>query len=381
MIIDIDVLLTVAMALGTALIVCFITTPLARAFACKVGAIDVPKDKRRVHTHPIPRMGGLAIFFGFLVSVLLYADIDRQVQGLLLGSVLIFTLGMVDDIIPLPAWFKFIVQIVAAWISVAHGIKLEMISNPLFTSESEFLNFGSLSIPITIIWIVGITNSVNLIDGLDGLAVGVSAISSMSMLVIELVLGQINVVVILAALVGACIGFMPYNFNPARIFMGDSGALLLGYVLANISIMGLLKFYTVISFTVPLLALGLPIFDTLFAIVRRVVKGQNPMSPDRGHFHHRLIDMGLSQKQAVAVLYSISAVLGLAAVLISTNAEMRALILVIAFSAAIAIGVVLLREVDRVKEETKAEEKSVDGKGADDTKIPENGVSDNTPDE
>ncbi len=355
MIIDVEILLNVALSLGVALAVCFVTTPLARVIACRVGAVDVPKDGRRMHDHPIPRMGGLAIFFGFLVSVLLFADIDKQVRGILLGSIIIITLGMVDDIVPLPAWFKFIVQIFAAWVAVRHGVCMEWIANPVFTSDVPFLGFGIWSTPITILWIVGITNSVNLIDGLDGLAVGVSAISSVSMLIIALTLGQSNVAIILAAVVGACIGFMPYNFNPARIFMGDSGALLLGYILACVSVVGLLKFYTIISFAVPLLALGLPIFDTAFAIVRRLLKGQNPMSPDRGHFHHRLIDMGMSQKQAVAFLYSISAVLGLSAVLITTSGEMKAIVLIIAFAVAMAIGVILIRgrESRRIQQHTE----------------------------
>ena len=193
-----------------ALVVAFVTTPLARAFARRVGAVDVPKDGRRMHDHPIPRLGGLAIFLGFIISVVMFADIDRQVQGMLLGSIIIVTVGMVDDIIPLPAWLKFIFQVAAAGVAVAFGIRIELISNPAFWSDAEYINFGMWSIPITMIWIVGITNSVNLIDGLDGLAVGVSAISSMSVLAISLVLGQMNIAVILAALLGACLGFMPY---------------------------------------------------------------------------------------------------------------------------------------------------------------------------
>ncbi|MBQ3405034.1 MAG: undecaprenyl/decaprenyl-phosphate alpha-N-acetylglucosaminyl 1-phosphate transferase, partial [Oscillospiraceae bacterium] len=187
-------------------------------------------------------------------------------------------------------------------------------------------------------WIVGITNSVNLIDGLDGLAVGVSAIASVTLLAIAIVLKETNVTIILAALLGACVGFMPYNLNPAKIFMGDTGALLLGYVLATASVMGLFKFYAIITFAVPFLVLGLPIFDTLFAIIRRLLKGQNPMHPDRGHFHHRLLDSGMSQKQAVAILYAVSAILGLAAVIITTSGELKALLLVMAFCVAVLIA-------------------------------------------
>ncbi len=182
--------------------------------------------------------------------------------------------------------------------------------------------------PVTILWIVGITNSVNLIDGLDGLAVGVSTIASTTMFVVALLVSEGNVAVILAALMGACLGFMPYNLNPAKIFMGDTGSLLLGYVLATVSVVGMFKFYAIVTFVVPILALFLPLFDTLCAIVRRLLRGQSPMHPDRGHLHHRLIDMGLSQKQAVAVLYSLSAVLGLCAVVLATSGALRTFLLV-----------------------------------------------------
>lgn len=356
--IEISDLLNIALTLAVSIVVCFAMTPLVRSFAVKVGAVDVPKDNRRMHDHPIPRQGGLAIFLGFLMAVVLFADLDRQVQGILLGSVIIVTVGAIDDIVPLPALLKFAVQVAAAGVAVAFGVKFEFIANPIFWSDSQYIYFGGWSIPITILWIVGITNSINLIDGLDGLACGVSAISSMSFLVISLVLGQVNIAILLAAILGACLGFIPYNLNPARIFMGDTGALLLGYVLSTISVIGLFKFYAIISFAVPLLALALPIFDTCFAIIRRLLKGQNPMSPDRGHLHHRLIDMGLSQKQAVAVLYSISAVLGLSAVLIATSGEMKALILVLSFSVAIIIGIALLKSHDdKLMEKKKQESK------------------------
>ena len=189
---------------------------------------------------------------------------------------------------------------------------------------------GAFAVPISILWIVAITNAVNLIDGLDGLAVGVSTISSIVMLVISLIVSDSNVAVIMAALAGACIGFLPYNFNPAKIFMGDTGALLLGYVLATVSILGLFKFYAVVSFAAPFLVLALPLFDTAFAFLRRLLKGKNPMSPDRGHFHHRLIDLGLSQRQVVAILYAVSGLLGIAAVVSTMSNEIRVLILVVA---------------------------------------------------
>ncbi len=191
-----------------------------------------------------------------------------------------------------------------------------------------YLNLGWWSYPITIIWIVAITNAVNLIDGLDGLAVGVSAISTASITVIALMVAETNVAVVLAALFGACLGFIPYNMNPAKIFMGDTGATFLGYILATLSVTGLFKMYAIISFAVPFLILGVPIFDICFAFLRRIAKGQNPMKADRGHVHHRLIDMGFSQKQAVAISYMLAAILGLAAVLLTSSGELKALILI-----------------------------------------------------
>jgi len=323
----IRILITVAVAF----IISFAATPIVKAFAQKVGAMDVPGEARRVHDHPIPRMGGLAIFLGFLLSVLLFADINRQMQGILLGCVIIVATGAIDDIISLNAWVKLALQTLAAVVAVLHGVEINVLANPVVWSSKDYLILGGWSIPITILWIVGITNSVNLIDGLDGLAVGVSTISSLTMLVIALVVSDGSVAIVLAALAGACIGFMPYNLNPAKIFMGDTGALLLGYVLASMSILGLFKFYAVVSFAVPILAIAVPLFDTVIAFCRRILKGQSPMHADRGHFHHRLLDMGLSQKQAVAVLYSISAILGLAAVVITTSGEIKALILILGF--------------------------------------------------
>ncbi|NLV86310.1 MAG: undecaprenyl/decaprenyl-phosphate alpha-N-acetylglucosaminyl 1-phosphate transferase [Clostridiales bacterium] len=323
----VNILLTILVAF----IISFAATPIVKAFAKKVGAIDVPLEARRVHDHPIPRMGGLAIFLGFLLSVLLFVDIDKQLQGVLLGCVIIVTVGAVDDVVSLNAWVKLVFQIIAAFVAVLHGVKIEILMNPIFWSSSDYWVLGFMSIPITVIWIVGITNSVNLIDGLDGLAVGVSAISSLTMLVIAVFVADLSVALVLAALLGACVGFMPYNFNPAKIFMGDTGSLLLGYVLSTMSILGLFKFYALVSFAVPLLAIAVPLLDTVFAIIRRVLRGQSPFHPDRGHFHHRLIDMGLNQKQAVAILYSISAVLGLVAVLITTSGTIKALIFLLGF--------------------------------------------------
>ena len=340
----------VVLALLTALAVSFLCTPAVKSFAYKVGAVDVPKDARRMHKVPIPRLGGLAIFMGFLVGILLFANVmeDRQMRGILLGAVVIVILGVVDDITPLPAKLKFVVQILAAILPVSHGVVIRAISNPNLFSPNPYWQMGDvLSMVITVLWIVGITNSVNLIDGLDGLANGVSAISATTMLVIALVGGQTQVSIVLAALVGACVGFMPYNMNPAKMFMGDTGATFLGFILATMSIQGLFKYYAVVSFVVPFLILGLPIFDTAFAFIRRIAHGQSPMHADRSHIHHRLIDMGLNQKQAVATLYVISAILGLSAVVLTTGGEQKAMLLFLTLCivAVVAARVVFPKEV------------------------------------
>jgi len=312
---DNQLMAPVALALLTALVVSFLMTPVVKSFAYKVGAIDVPKDERRMHHKPIPRLGGLAIFTGFMASILLFVDIrlNPQMQSILLGAVIIVVLGVVDDIMALPAKLKFVIQIAAALIPVLNGVSIQALSNPNIFSPNAYWVLNWLSVPVTVLWIVGITNAVNLIDGLDGLANGVSAISAATVLVIALICSEAQVAVVMAALVGACVGFLPYNLNPAKMFMGDTGATFLGFILSTMSIQGLFKFYAVISFAVPFLILGLPIFDTAFAMIRRMAHGQSPMHADRGHIHHRLIDMGLNQKQAVATLYVISGILGLSA--------------------------------------------------------------------
>ncbi len=336
--ISLQVVGSVAAALLVAAVVALIATPVVRSLAFKIGAVDVPRDSRRMHEHPIPRMGGLAIFFGFILSVLLFLPLTTQLRGMLLGAVVIVILGIFDDIYALSAKLKFAVQIGAALIAVLMGNQIDYLSNPNIFSSDPYWHLGVLSIPISVLWIVAITNAVNLIDGLDGLACGVSTISSMTMLVIALTVAEAQVAILMAALAGACIGFLPYNLNPAKIFMGDTGSTFLGFVLATVSIQGLFKSYAIISFAVPFLVLGLPIFDTCFAILRRLARGQSPMAPDRGHIHHRLIDMGFTQKQAVAVLYLISAILGLSAVVLTTNNAMKAMLFLLALCMAGAFG-------------------------------------------
>ena len=323
----------VLLALGLAAMISYVATPFVKKLAFKIGAVDVPKDNRRMHKTPIPRLGGLAIVISFLLCTFLFVKLDTQMQGILLGAIIILVVGVLDDCLALPALPKFFAQIAAGTIVVLHGCSVRYVTNPF---SAVPIDLGWLAGPVTVFWIVLMTNAVNFIDGLDGLAVGVSGISTATMLVIALLLGEESVAVILAALLGACLGFIPYNFNPAQIFMGDTGSTFLGFILASLSIQGLFKMYAVISFMVPFLILGVPFFDVSFAVIRRLAKGQNPMTADRGHIHHRLIDMGLSQKQSVATVYMLTGVLGLAAVLLANTTETKAFIL---FAAVLVVAI------------------------------------------
>ena len=321
----------------------FATTPLVRRFAFKIGAIDIPKDNRRMHKKPTPRIGGLAIIFGFTVATLCFAQPSRQLYGTLAGAAIIAVMGVIDDCKNLPAKLKFVIQIIAALVVVFAGdIKIDEFTTPNFLSDNPYWVLPDwLSVTLTVIWIVFITNAVNFIDGLDGLAAGVSAIMSISLVFISIRVGEYSIAILGIALMGSCFGFLPFNFNPAKIFMGDTGSTFLGFMLATLSIQGVFKSYAVISFAVPLLILGLPLFDALFAMIRRILRGQSPMTADRGHLHHRLVDMGFSQKQTVFILYAISGVLGITAVLLAESGVLRALLLVICVLILLLIGSML----------------------------------------
>ena len=321
----------------------FATTPLVRRFAFKIGAIDIPKDNRRMHKKPTPRIGGLAIIFGFTVATLCFAQPSRQLYGTLAGAAIIAVMGVIDDCKNLPAKLKFVIQIIAALVVVFAGdIKIDVFTNPNFLSDNPYWVLPEwLSVTLTVIWIVFITNAVNFIDGLDGLPAGVSAIMSISLVFISIRVGEYSIAILGIALMGSCFGFLPFNFNPAKIFMGDTGSTFLGFMLATLSIQGVFKSYAVISFAVPLLILGLPLFDALFAMIRRILRGQSPMTADRGHLHHRLVDMGFSQKQTVFILYAISGVLGITAVLLAESGVLRALLLVICVLILLLIGSML----------------------------------------
>lgn len=309
----------------------FAATPIVYRLAFKLGAIDVPRDSRRMHKKPIPRLGGLAIIFGFTVAICCFGHMTRSLAAILAGAAIIAVMGIVDDCKNLDAKLKFVIQILAALVVILFGnIRITVFTNPNIFSDNPYLVLPDwLSGIVTVLWIVFITNAVNFIDGLDGLAAGVSAIMSVSLVFIAIRVGEYSVAVVGLAIMGACFGFLPFNFNPAKIFMGDTGSTFLGFMLATLSIQGVFKSYAIISFAVPLLILGLPLFDALFAMIRRVYRGQSPMTADRGHLHHRLIDMGFSQKQTVFILYAISGILGITAVILAESGTLRALLLLI----------------------------------------------------
>lgn len=347
----------VVIALLFTFFVTYTTTPLVRKLAFRVGAVDIPKDERRMHSKPIPTMGGLAIFVAFAFGVLAFVKLDQTFIGLLIGALMVILLGIFDDIYDLKPYIKLLGQICAALVVCFSGVVIEKV-----TWFDQILYFGNWAIPITVLWIVAVTNTINLIDGLDGLACGIVAISSFALLAVSLLsAGNPIVTVVAAVLAGACLGFLPYNLNPAKIFMGDAGAMFLGFVLSVISIQGFFKVNAVVSFGIPFLVLGLPIVDTAFAIIRRLLKGQHPFRADRKHLHHRLIDMGLNQKQSVSLLYAISALLAISAVLFAEREFMGAvLVLVLAFVVGSINWIVLKREhlhlMAQEEEKKKAEE-------------------------
>ncbi|OAA91743.1 MraY family glycosyltransferase [Clostridium coskatii] len=307
-----------------------ILTPFIKKLAIKLDIMDVPKDNRRIHNKPIPLIGGLAIYFSFIITLFLKTGkLTESETGLILGATIIVIGGLLDDKFDIKPWCKLLFQLAAAGVLIIYGIKIEIITNP-FDGAYQFINIGVISIPLTIIWVIGITNALNLIDGLDGLAAGIAFISSITIFIIALLNNRYEAAVLTSILSGAILGFLPYNFNPASIFMGDTGAQLLGFLLAAISIEGAIKSAAAFSVAVPILALGIPIYDTLFAMIRRKINGRPIMQADRGHLHHRLLDMGLTQKQVVMIMYSISAVLGsISIIAMEINAQRSYFLLII----------------------------------------------------
>ena len=343
---------TLVLCFSIAFAISLAATPFVKNLAYKIGAVDVPDGERRVHKKPIPRLGGLAIFYGFLIAVMCFAKFDQQLKGIIIGSLIIVGVSIIDDVKQLRALIKLVAQIIAALVAVVHNVRISAISVPGFISETGILELGMLSIPVTVVWIIAVTNAVNLIDGLDGLAVGVSSIASFSLFFIAILGGEEDVAIIAAALAGGCLGFMPYNFNPAKIFMGDTGSQFLGYMLSVICIQGLFKGYAVISFIVPFLIMALPLFDTCFAIIRRAINHKPIMGADRGHLHHRLLDSGFSQKETVAILYVITTILGLSAVLvIERGSYVAALLLTVAVACAFGIYKLLRKKFNEKRVE------------------------------
>lgn len=325
--------------LMVATMISLIMTPLVRKFSIKIGAVDIPKDDRRVHKTAMPLMGGLAIYISVLLSSIYFLPLNRQTIAILIGGTLVLISGMVDDLKEMSPKMKLAFQILASLVVIIGGVRINFITNPF--SEIGFLfDLGWLSIPISLFWLVGITNTLNLIDGLDGLSAGVATISSLAFMMVASKFDNSPVVILSAILAGACLGFLPYNFNPASIFMGDTGALFLGFMLAALSIEGVMKSVATIAIVVPIVILGVPIFDTTFAIFRRLISGQSIMSADKGHLHHRLLARGFSQRQTVLSLYLVSSIFGGLAVWLARVNSVRAVYLaVVLFIIAVLVAV------------------------------------------
>ncbi len=310
------------------LIITYISTPLIRRFAIKLEAVDQP-GKRRINSRPVPNLGGIAIYLGFTAAVLFGSPPTTDRTGILLGGSLIMLIGVIDDIYELRPSIKLFGQILAAVVLVLSGISIEFISNPFADS---MIYLGIFAIPVTIIWIVGVTNTVNLIDGLDGLAAGVSIIAAITLFVVSLQEAQFITAILTAALAGSALGFLRFNFYPARIFMGDGGAMMIGYILASVSIIGALKSAAAMTLFVPVLALGIPIFDTAFAIIRRVYYKKPIARADHGHLHHRLLALGWNHKQSVLIVYIMSTVLGAVAIVVNgLNFQNGMLLIIMSF--------------------------------------------------
>ena len=329
-------------AFAAALIVALIVMPAVIFLAKKTGAMDAP-NARKVHKKPVPRIGGLGIYTGFMAAIIFVAlkfGLDgeqlKEIVGLVLSGSLIVALGLVDDYKNLPANVKLIGQIVAAAVLVLlFDVRIDFVTDPF----GGFLYLDNIAVPATIFWLVGLTNTVNLIDGLDGLAAGVASIASITIMFVALDQSLILVAVLTASLAGAAVGFLKYNFNPAKIFMGDTGSMFLGFMLAGISVTGSVKSVATIALIVPIFALALPILDTTFAIVRRFRGGVPIFKPDKGHLHHRLLSVGFTQRQAVLLMYVISALFGLSAIALTEVSRHVAVLILLVIIISIIYGV------------------------------------------
>ncbi len=288
------------MAFVVAAAIVFIVTPTVGSIARFVGAMDEP-DYRKIHEDPVPRLGGLAIFFGFIIPALWFLELTPQMKGVLLGASVITLFGAVDDFRPTGPAVKFTGQFLAAAFLVGYGVRIDYLTLPMV----GVINLGaSLAILLTLIWVVTLINIVNFIDGMDGLAAGVCSIAAGTFAVIAISLGRPGAGILAAILAGTTLGFLRHNFFPAKIFMGDSGSMLLGFLLAAVTVHGVLKSIAAVTLIIPLLILGVPIFDLSFAILRRIKNKRSIFRPDRGHLHHRLFNIGFTQRKAVLILYA-----------------------------------------------------------------------------
>lgn len=324
-----NAVLPLLLAFGVALLI----TPWVRKRAFSWGAVDYP-NQRKVHRGVMPRLGGLAVYLAFVPVVLISQPFSLPLAGLLLGITIIVALGVVDDIRGVSPWVKLAGQIAAALAVLPFGIRVEFITNPF---SGNILDLGLWGIPFTVFWLVAVTNAINLIDGLDGLAGGVSCIASLTMAAVAWtqfsvlgLAGQREVVLLCLILACSILGFLRHNFHPASIFLGDSGSMMLGFSLGAISVMGLTKSFTAISVILPVVILGIPLLDTTFAILRRYHKHRPIFQPDREHLHHQLLAMGFSHRQAVLVIYGVSALMGASAVVLNVvSTDQAAMLLTI----------------------------------------------------
>lgn len=311
-------------SLIVAVVAAILLTPLVKRLAFRIGAVDAP-NYRKVHARIMPRLGGLAIFGAFLIGIAVLRPDSQYMLAIILGATVIVITGVLDDMYEISAKAKMLGQLVAAGIIVFYGgIQIENINLPL---NEGTLAFGILSIPLTILWIVGITNAINLIDGLDGLAAGVSTIALVTLAAMAFIMSNGFVLAVAAILAASTFGFLFYNFHPAKIFMGDTGALFLGFMIAVLSLLGF-KSITVVSFIVPVIMLGVPISDTFFAIVRRLRMKKKWSDPDKSHLHHRLLDLGFSHRQTVLIIYGIAMLFGLFAIIFSMAKIWGAILLI-----------------------------------------------------
>jgi len=301
-----EVLWGFLLALGVVLLL----TPGVGRFARILGVVDEPGDTRRVHTHPVPRLGGIALLLGIFVPALAFLALDGPFRGILLGAAIATTVGAIDDFRGLPWWGKLAGQLGAGSVAIGFGVTVDRFTFPGFGSQElpEWLAGGA-----TLLWVVAIMNMVNFLDGMDGLAAGICAIAGSTFAVIGLSLGAPDAALLAAIVAGACFGFLHHNFYPARIFMGDSGALLLGFLLATLSVEGLVKTAALATLVLPLLVLAIPIIDTSFVVAKRLKYGQPLYTADRTHLHHRFMNIGFSQTRAVTYMYGWCLVLAAAA--------------------------------------------------------------------